>query len=965
MRVIILGAGIAGLACALALRKRAGIDTVEVLERDTLQAHLDRAGHGLILMENGVRALRELGLERLLEHHTPLRRAVFQNEHGLALRSEALRNAYCVTRESLVRGLREALGDTHITFGEAATHIDLRNGRVEGVTLRTGQTRTRTDFDLLVGAEGHRSALCATLNPTLRRNQSQVFEIVTSTEAPALAERLGRLFVKTVFSHRGVAFGLLAPTKTRVIGFVQFDRNKYAAPPRDADTQQMRQFVSRLLGAAPPPPINAWLAVADFTSAHLWMPVDADLPDHIHCENAVVLGDAAHPMLPFTSQGVSAALEDAIMLADALAGNGLSARFEASRDAAMLAAALQGFEGERSTDVRAYIEGGRAILRNFVADDAALVPSYVDAAASGLEAHLTLPRGGVRALFSVLDRNGDNRLDRDEMRHALHVLDVGLGETECEAVFEAFDRNGDGAVTLDELIAGLGGCDDCAPAVEQVRRGLTPRRVQLHSMRSRARAWFRLLDEDGNGHVDAAELRRARLLLGVSDDAVLSGHPFDARAQLDEEAFVSAFLSASARMASEAETAPKTAVETRRAIREEDAGALFADDAVDRVRLRERAFNYRWAVHEPDVIPLTAADPDFPTPEVVRSAIASYLDGGYLSYGPTDGLPLFRESVSQRMRERGVPCTPETVLATDSAASGLFLVARHALPHPGDEAIIFDPVDFLFERSVRAAGGVVRRLPLTGGTIDTDALRALITPRTRLLGICSPHNPLGRVWSRAELEALATVACEHNLLILSDEVWSDIVFPPHQHIATASLDPEVARRTFTVYGFSKGFGMAGLRLGALVSPTPERHREIVDLSHANDTAYGVSTLSQIGGVAALREGDAWQGRFLEHLERMRDLAVTRLQRIDGVRCEAPQGTFVLFADVSRRMRSGEDEEALVERLRLHHRVAVVPGSPRFFGPLAAGHIRISFATSREILTEGLERLAQGLTDQQR
>lgn len=383
---------------------------------------------------------------------------------------------------------------------------------------------------------------------------------------------------------------------------------------------------------------------------------------------------------------------------------------------------------------------------------------------------------------------------------------------------------------------------------------------------------------------------------------------------------------------------------------------LFADERVDLAVLRERAHNLRWAEVAEDVIPLTAADSDFPIAAEIGAAIAEHVAAGYLSYGPASGLPRFREAIARAYREgRGVTCTSEQVFATNSAASALFLAAAAVL-QPGDEVLIPDPVDFLLERSVVAAGGVVRRYrlhPERGYTFDVDEIAASITPRTRMISICSPHNPLGRVWTRAELAAIADLALAHGLTILADEVWSDIVFEPAEMISIASLSPAVAAQTYTVYGFSKGYGLAGLRLGALLCPDADAASRVAVLAGARDTAYGVATLSQIAGVAALERAGGWQRRFLEHLRQNRDLALARLRAMPGVRCHRPEGTFVVFPDVSA---LGLDEVVLAERLHAEARVAVVPGSPRFFGPGAAGHLRLSLATSRGLLVEALDRL---------
>ncbi len=384
---------------------------------------------------------------------------------------------------------------------------------------------------------------------------------------------------------------------------------------------------------------------------------------------------------------------------------------------------------------------------------------------------------------------------------------------------------------------------------------------------------------------------------------------------------------------------------------------LFGDGAVRLDLLRERAFNLRWATVDPGVIPLTAADPDFPVARCIRDAIQAYAEGGVFSYGPPDGLPGFRDACARVQRERRgvVGTSPEHILPADSAASAMFVAARWALK-PGDEALVFDPVDFLFGASVEAAGGVVVRSPVHAGTgtFDLDALAAAITPRTRLLTLCNPHNPVGRVLDRRELEFMAELALRHDLRILSDEVWGDVVYPPGVLTPIASLAPEVAARTIGVYGFSKTFGLAGLRVGFLAAPSKAVRDELLEVSRAPTTAFGVSTLSQVAATAAYNEGWPWFDDFLAHLQRMRDLAVRRLGAIPGLSMRAPDGTYVLFVNIEG---LGLGNEAEVAALLLEKaRVAVVPGMARWFGPGATGHIRLTFCTSEAILTEALDRI---------
>jgi aspartate/methionine/tyrosine aminotransferase len=366
----------------------------------------------------------------------------------------------------------------------------------------------------------------------------------------------------------------------------------------------------------------------------------------------------------------------------------------------------------------------------------------------------------------------------------------------------------------------------------------------------------------------------------------------------------------------------------------------------------------------PDVIPLTAADPDFRVAPEIRAALHTYVEDGLLGYGPPRGLAEFRDTMARVIRERkGVPAAPDLVLPTDSAAAAMFLVARYAC-QPGDEAIIFDPVDFLFGAAVDAAGGrrVYSPVNKATGEFDLDGMRRLITPRTRLICLCNPHNPLGRVLTPAELAAIGDIAVEHNLLIMSDEIWSDIVYPPHRHTSIASLDTAYADRTISIYGLSKSFGLAGLRVGFLVAPNPRVLDDLVALSKVETTAAGVTTLSQIAAVAAYEHCWYWLEKFLVHLEEVRDYAAARLNAMPGVRVRPPEGTYVLFADITG---TGMDSQAAANFLRDEARVAVVPGLPRWFGPGAEGHIRLCFSTSMGIVREAMDRIETALVSRDR
>ena len=383
----------------------------------------------------------------------------------------------------------------------------------------------------------------------------------------------------------------------------------------------------------------------------------------------------------------------------------------------------------------------------------------------------------------------------------------------------------------------------------------------------------------------------------------------------------------------------------------------FSNEAVNRGVLRERAYNHRWAEQPDDVIPLTAADPDFPAPPAVREAILNYARAGYFSYGPADGLPEFRETVSEVAAERkNIYLPADHVLPIDGAARAMFLLARAAL-NPGDEAIIFDPVDFLFKKSVEAADGVPIFCPVDPrtGTFDSEQLESLVTSRTRMLGVCNPHNPTGRVLRKNEIQALAEFACRHDLWVMNDEIWSDIIYP-HDQIrfhSMHSLPAELTGKVVTIYGFSKTFAMAGLRAAVMLCPNPHTYRRLYTASRMPSTAGGLAPIAQAAANAALREGWEWVESFISHLHAQRDYALERLSRMNGIRCSCPEGTYVLFPDITE---LGLSSRSVTERLLREARVAVVPGTSEYLGPGSKGSIRICFATSYSILNEALDRI---------
>jgi aspartate/methionine/tyrosine aminotransferase len=386
---------------------------------------------------------------------------------------------------------------------------------------------------------------------------------------------------------------------------------------------------------------------------------------------------------------------------------------------------------------------------------------------------------------------------------------------------------------------------------------------------------------------------------------------------------------------------------------------MFQTDQIDFNQLRQRAYNLRWASVPKDVIPLTAADPDFKCASVIREAIENYTKGGYFSYAPAEGLPEFRDAVSNFYNEkRSYHIDSNQILPIDSAAYGIFLVCKTFL-ELNDEAIIFDPVDFLFQYSIEKIGGKPIRFSIPSGTekVDFSKLEELITPRTKLICLCNPLNPTGKVFKKEELKELGEIAVKHKVVILSDEIWSDIVFSPNVFTSIGSISTQISNQVVIVNGFSKSYGLAGLRIGLIASTNSELFYQIFAKSLHESTVHGANSIGQIAATAALNGAQDWLAEFVSHLQNMRNLLTNRINSISGLKTLAPEGCYVSFVDVSD---TGMTSEEFHKRMFEKAKVAVVPGLSKWFGPGAEGYIRISFATSSDILNEALNRIEKQL-----
>ncbi len=388
----------------------------------------------------------------------------------------------------------------------------------------------------------------------------------------------------------------------------------------------------------------------------------------------------------------------------------------------------------------------------------------------------------------------------------------------------------------------------------------------------------------------------------------------------------------------------------------------FDDKAVNIDILKKKAYNLRWAEVADGVIPLTAADMDFPCAPAIKKALLEYVEDGYFSYTPKRGLSEFNESFSTYVKnKKHEDINPNNVLAVDSAARAMFIVAK-AFLKPEDEMIVFDPCDFLFRESCLAAKGIPVSYPaaidVENRKMDLSKLEDYITNRTKMIGLCNPHNPYGLVYTKEELGYIMSICEKHDLLIMNDEIWSDIIYPDTQFNSIYCLGNERCKRVLSVFGFSKSFGLAGLRIGCVYASDDKMFEKLVDASEVMSTAGGATSLSQIAAIAAMNDAQDWLNEFINHITNNRDFAVDYINKeIPLLKAYKPQATFLLYVDINDVNMSGSD---FVEYLKQEVQLAIVPGGHQYFGNQSEGHVRICLATSRKLLEEGLLRLKNGV-----
>jgi cystathionine beta-lyase len=386
----------------------------------------------------------------------------------------------------------------------------------------------------------------------------------------------------------------------------------------------------------------------------------------------------------------------------------------------------------------------------------------------------------------------------------------------------------------------------------------------------------------------------------------------------------------------------------------------------DRVIERRGTHSSKWdhiarlsGITSADAIPMWVADMDFAAPPGVTKALAAELECAVHGYYADTG-SWAAALVDWTARRHGIKVDPARVSPTPGIVSGLGLILQ-AVSAPDDEVVVFPPAYHAFRRIIRANERRILDAQLVESAgryvMDLDALRERLTPRTKVVFLCSPHNPGGNVWSVDELRALAALCAERDLILVSDEIHCDLVFTGAKHTPTIAAAPEIADRLITCVAATKTFNLAGAHVGACITSNAALKRRL----DARIAASGLGSYNRFGMVAteaAWRTGEAWLDELLPYLAKNRDVFDARIQAAaPGARSMHLDGTYLAWVDFSG---TGLAPEEVAARVKDRAHIFVSPGEQ--FGPGGESWLRFNFAMPRPLLDDALSRLEDAFSD---
>ncbi|GAB6456414.1 aminotransferase [Bacillus luti] len=358
------------------------------------------------------------------------------------------------------------------------------------------------------------------------------------------------------------------------------------------------------------------------------------------------------------------------------------------------------------------------------------------------------------------------------------------------------------------------------------------------------------------------------------------------------------------------------------------------------------------------VISLGVGEPDFVTPWNVRQACIRSLEQGYTSYTANAGLLELRQEIAKYLKKQfAVSYDPNEEIIVTVGASQALDVAMRAIINPDDEVLIIEPSFVSYAPLVTLAGGVPVPVATTLENefkVQPEQIETAITAKTKAILLCSPNNPTGAMLNKAELEEIAVIVEKYNLIVLSDEIYAELVYD-EVYTSFASIQ-NMREHTILISGFSKGFAMTGWRLGMIAAPV--QFSELMLKIHQYSMMCA-PTMSQFAALEALRAGNDEVIRMRDSYKKRRNFMTTSFNEM-GLTCHLPGGAFYVFPSISS---TGLSSAAFAEQLLLEEKVAVVPGS--VFGESGEGFIRCSYATSLEQLLEAMKRMERFVENKKR
>ena len=352
-----------------------------------------------------------------------------------------------------------------------------------------------------------------------------------------------------------------------------------------------------------------------------------------------------------------------------------------------------------------------------------------------------------------------------------------------------------------------------------------------------------------------------------------------------------------------------------------------------------------------DVCGFGAGEPDCDTPDHIKAAAMASLESGFTKYTPSSGIPELRQAIAEKfLADNKLEFKPSQIIVSNGAKHSCFN-AILATCEPGDEVIIPAPYWLSYPEMVRIAGAepvFVQTREENGWKMTAEEFQDAMTPRTKMVIINSPGNPTGTVYSRAELEAIAQVAIDEEIVILSDEIYEKLIYDGVEHVSIGSLSKEAYDLTITVNGFSKSYAMTGWRLGYLGAP--ELIAKAIDSIQSHSTSNPCS-FAQKGGLAAIKGDQQPVSDMRDEFQMRRDYMYDRFSKIQNVSVVKPQGAFYTLVNISRTSLTSQN---FADRLLSKYNVAVVPGVA--FGDDRT--VRLSYATSMDVIKKGLDRFEE-------